>query len=298
MIAALQRVILALWCLAVVLMVGQLARSESPPSWWATGLVLLFAGHAAVLGVEMAWMRLVHGRDATPRPTLGQILRAWVIECWHAPLVFFWRQPLNHARWPDLLPSTGSRQRGVLLVHGYVCNRGLWNAWLRRLHALRVPVVAVTLEPPFGDIDAYRSTIKQAVDALTQRTGMAPLVVAHSMGGLAVRAWWVDQPPEALHHLITLGSPHQGTRLARLGFSPNARQMREDSRWLQALAARETQAQCARTTCVHSHCDNIVFPPSNALLNGAKAVHLPATPHVAMVDHPAAWGLALAHLRD
>jgi len=292
MIATLQRWLLGLWMLAAALTCLALARGTygSAP-WWA--LMLLMGTHAAVLALEFAWMRAAHAMDGAPRPTVLAMVQAWASECLRAPLVFFWRQPLRPHRFADHLPSDAAGRRGILLVHGYVCNRGLWNGWLARLRALGVPCLAVNLEPPFGNIDDYRATIADAVAKLTRLTGRPPLVVAHSMGGLAVRAWWSQHRPQDLHHLVTLGTPHHGTRLARLGMTINARQMRERSPWLHDLAARESVAHRLRTTCVQSHCDNIVFPPANALLEGARHVHLHATPHVAMVDHPQAWAIAL-----
>ena len=42
-------------------------------------------------------------------------------------------------------------------------------------------------------------------------------------------------------------------------------------------------------TCFYSHCDNIVFPPVTATLQGADNRHLPGVAHVQMADHPEPW---------
>ena len=65
-------------------------------------------------------------------------------------LLFGWRQPFRHAACPDWLPAPpagGAPGRGVVLVHGFMCNRGIWNPWMRRLRARGHAHVAVTLEP-------------------------------------------------------------------------------------------------------------------------------------------------------
>jgi hypothetical protein len=262
---------------------------------WALALVLLLlTGHAAVLALEFLLVAAVHGNDPAPRAGLAALLRAWWHESWTAPLVFCWRQPFCSQRWPDHLPPAAHGQRGVLLVHGYVCNRGLWNPWLERLQAAGVPFVAVNLAPVFGDIDDYTPLIEDAVQRLQACTGQAPLVVCHSMGGLALRAWWAR--PGHRHRIgqvFTLGTPHQGTWLARWAFTPNARQMRLGSAWLQRLAAAEQDGREAQVTCFYSHTDNIVFPASTATLPGAQLRHLPACAHVQMAQHPAPW-LAVA----
>jgi pimeloyl-ACP methyl ester carboxylesterase len=79
--------------------------------------------------------------------------------------------------------------RGVVLVHGFLCNRAFWTPWLAPLRARGHAFVAVTLEPAFGSIDDYAPAIEAAVRRVTEATGQAPLIVGHSMGGLAIRAW-------------------------------------------------------------------------------------------------------------
>ena len=260
------------------------------PGWALAGALLLVGGYALVLALEFSLLRLVHGEDPAPRATPGQLLRAWWGEVRSAPTVFWWRQPFFSRRWPDSLPATSQGRRGVLLVHGFVCNRGLWNRWLQRLHAAGVPVVAVNLEPVFGAIDDYVAQIEAALQSLERATGQAPVVVAHSMGGLALRCWWAGQQGDArVHHAITLGSPHRGTWLARFAMTRNSRQMRPHSAWLQALSEREPAGRAARFTCFYSHCDNIVFPASTATLPGADNRHLSGVAHVHMADRPEPW---------
>jgi triacylglycerol lipase len=272
-------------------------------AWWCVhaghpgralaGVVVVLGGYALVLAVEFTLLHLAHGDDPTPRATGAQLLHAWWGEVRSAPMVFCWRQPFRSWLHPDHLPvalgALGS-QRGVLLIHGFVCNRGLWNPWLHKLQRDGVPFVAVNLEPVFGGIDHYVQPIEAAVQRLEQATGLAPVVVAHSMGGLALRRWCAEPGHTArIHHAITIGSPHHGTWLARFATTPNSRQMRQRSRWLQALQQREAADLGARFTCFYSHCDNIVFPPRTAALPGADNRHLAGVAHVHMADRPEPW---------
>ncbi len=259
------------------------------PGWAVAGALLVVGGYTLVLALEFALLRLAHDNDPAPLPSTRQLLRAWWGEVRSAATVFCWRQPFFSQRWPDLV-SIAPGRRGVLLVHGFVCNRGIWNPWLARLHAAGVPVIAVNLEPVFGNIDDYVAPLEAAVQALERSTGLAPVVVAHSMGGLALRRWWCEaRNEERVHHAITLGTPHHGTWLARFAVTRNARQMRRSSAWLQALAAQETAQRRARCTCFYSHCDNIVFPASTARLDGADNRHLSGVAHVQMADRPEPW---------
>jgi len=247
--------------------------------WLALALGL---GQPAVLGLEFLIMGRVNRSAGLPVPSAKRRWRAWALECLWAWWVFGWCQPWRSQQEPDLLVPGGGR-RGVLLLHGYFCNRGFWQPWLRRLRAQGRPFMALSLAPVFGSIDEYGPHIEEAVQRLTRLTGRAPVVLAHSMGGLAVRAWWRQRGDDsALCHVVTLGSPHRGTWLARFARSRNGRQMRLDGAWLQALARSEPAARRARFSCVHSDCDNIVFPASTALLAGATDWRVEGVAHVAL----------------
>jgi triacylglycerol lipase len=300
MLARLQQVIavtlalgLIAW-LAVQLLAGR-------PGLALLGTAVVLSAHAVVMGLEMLVMTAINRRDLLPAANAAQVLRAWWGEVLTAPRIFCWQQPFRSRVWPD---QTNGRpgQRGVVLVHGFVCNRGLWNRWMPKLHALGIPVIAVNLEPVFGDIDGYVAGIDEAVHALEQSTGLAPVLLAHSMGGLAVRAWLRQQGGAAaahrMHRVITLGTPHSGTALACLALSANAGQMARLGDWVGALGSTETPALLARFTCVYSNCDNIVFPTSTATLPHADNLPVEACAHVHMVDHPLPWALLLSTLRS
>jgi pimeloyl-ACP methyl ester carboxylesterase len=260
--------------------------ARGAPAWAAGGALLILLGYALVLGFEFVVVAKVHGDDPTPRPSAAQLLRAWAGEVVTAPRVFCWRQPFRANAEPDVLPVDAKGRRGVVLVHGFVCNRGLWNPWLREFRASGTPAIAVNLEPVFGSIDAYPPIIERAVAALESATGLAPIIVAHSMGGLATRAWLGSgNNEERVHRVVTIGTPHHGTWIARFAATMNSRQMQQLGPWITRLAAAEPASRYARFTCFYGHCDNIVFPPSTATLPGADNRHLPGVAHVHMAFH-------------
>jgi triacylglycerol lipase len=277
MLARIQQAItLTLFAIAAI-WAGTLVAAGRP-GWALAGAVLILFGHAVFLAIEFILLAWVGRDDAAPRPRVRDLVSAWWGEVLCAPRVFCWRQPFRSHAEPDHLPPAASGRRGVLLVHGFICNRGFWNPWMKRLRAAGVPFVAVNLEPVFGSIDAYPEILDAAARRLRVCTGLAPLVVAHSMGGLAVRAW-LRQHPEAAHHVVTIGTPHRGTWLARFGLTRNGHEMRIGGRWLATLHEGEA-TDAGRYTCYYSHCDNIVFPPSTATLPGADNRHVAATAHV------------------
>lgn len=285
--------------LAAATLAGASAAAASDRDGWAIAALLAVpALHALLMAVEFAWTVRSNRGDPAGAPRLRHAVAAWWRELLHAVRVFGLWQPFLSRSPGDHLPADANGRRGVLLVHGFVCNRGLWRHWLPQLAALGVPCITVDLEPVFGRIESYAGRIDAAVRALETATGRPPVIVAHSMGGLAARHWWAAQPAARLHQLITIGSPHHGTRLASLAHAPNARQMRERSDWTTALLARQTPAQHARTTCFYANADNIVFPASSATLPGADNRHLGAVGHLSMVESPEPLAALITLLED
>ncbi|SDM31411.1 hypothetical protein SAMN05428957_104159 [Oryzisolibacter propanilivorax] len=218
-------------------------------------------------------------------PGAAALARAWWAEAAWAARVFGWWQPFRAQAVPDWLPAPGtpgSGARGVVLVHGFLCNRGFWQPWQRLLRARGHPHVVMTLEPAFGSIDGYAAAIDAAVRCMAEATGQPPLVLAHSMGGLAVRAWLRAMPDAQarVHRVVTIGTPHRGTWAARHAQGPSGMQMRLDSPWLCQLAQDEPPARRRLFVCWRSGCDNVVYPDTAARLEGAEEHRLEAPAHV------------------
>lgn len=289
MLARLQQMLVLGW-LAALVAAAVLPWRAGYPGWSVVAVLLVVCAHAFWLLVTFALMRWHNRQDPAPRASWALWWRAWWGEVRCAPQVFGWRQPFASQAEPDFLPVDARGRAGVVLVHGFVCNRGLWTPWLTRLRQAGVPFVAVNLEPVFGSIDDYPPLIEAAVARVEAATGERPVLVAHSMGGLAARAW-MDRcaADDRVRRVITVGSPHHGTWLAKLSqLGQNTREMRPGSAWLQALAAREPASRRERFLCLYGHGDNIVFPASNALLAGAGQLHVEGTAHIDMINHPAA----------
>lgn len=273
--------------------------------WWhrsptiaVIGALLVLGGYALVLGLEGVAAAQLNRGDAAPPAGWSGLVGAWWQEVRVAPQVFAWRQPFFWASLPDDAEPRESAVPAVVFVHGFVCNRGLWLPWMRRLRSQNVPYVSVNLEPVFGDIDGYIPLMSDAVRRAQALTGLAPVLVCHSMGGLVARAWRAAEPDTPVHRIITIGSPHRGTWLGRFSRVANGRQMRQDGGWLGALARREAQLKPKDTyadfVCWYSNADNIVFPASTATLPGADNRLVPGAAHVALAFHPRVMDESLA----
>jgi pimeloyl-ACP methyl ester carboxylesterase len=272
---------------------------QGSPLRAVVGFVAIAMIHSAFLAVEFVALRFVNRHDAAPQPTWSELGRAWLHETVMALRVFCWRQPFRWREVPDQLrpaPSQPAR-RGVVFIHGFVCNRGFWTPWLKELRARGHPFVAVNLEPVFGSIDEYVPIVDDAVRRITEATGVAPVLVCHSMGGLAARAWLRAMSADArVHHVITIGSPHHGTWIARFSQLTNGRQMRLQSEWLQRLEQAVDPRRNALFTCWYSNCDNIAFPASTGSLPGADNRLVRGAAHVDLGFHREVMAESLARI--
>jgi pimeloyl-ACP methyl ester carboxylesterase len=272
---------------------------HSAPLLAFTGFIAIALAYSGFLAIELILARQLNQSDPVPQPSWSELFAAWWGETVTAPRVFCWRQPFRPNAVADQLgpPERVQGRRGMVFVHGFFCNRGFWTPWLARLQGGGHAFIAVNLEPLFGSIDDYAPQIDAAVRRITDATRLPPLLVCHSMGGLAARAWLKRMKAEArVHQVVTIGTPHRGTWLARFGHGLNGRQMRLLSDWHSALDHGMPAGRHALFTCWYSNCDNIVFPASTATLPGACNRLVRGAAHVQMAFLPEIMQATLALL--
>ncbi len=178
----------------------------------------------------------------------------------------------------------------VLLLHGYGANSGFWKPLSKRLSGAGISHAAIDLEPLLGSIDDYAELIETSAQQLCCDNDVETIViVGHSMGGLAARAWLRRYGTVKVASIITLGTPHFGSTLAGYGMGENARQMlpmvsgaKTENHWLKILANSESSTVRARMRSIYSRHDNIVSPQQSAQLPGAANVALDLIGHVAL----------------
>ncbi len=305
------------WCLRGIAVFNVLFLSawcvwSWPHSPWLTGLgVLLFLLSGRIwLGLQFWMMWAYKRKQGLPAPVDVQLIGAWNSESKESARQFAWLMPWCEWAEPDYLPADAQGRQGVqgvVLVHGFMCNRAMWTDAMRELRARNIPFVAVSLPLLINNVEDARATVDSAVRRVHAATGMAPLMMSHSMGGLVARDWLRGLPAEQLgadwvpETVITIGSPHHGTPLAHWMWGRNVEQMRPGNAWLAELARDEAQPGSAfsrvRWHCVYSDCDNVVFPESTSQLEPAERLWLRGYAHVQMLQAPELWALVHASLR-
>jgi triacylglycerol lipase len=291
------------WLLRAVLVVevAVLAslHSAAVARFGVVGAVLVLA--AGLLVVPTMLLGLGYGiaaRHASPRPPgVGPLRLGDALGEWLAFVVGFVVVMPFANQWmgSDAVGRLAPGRRPVLLVHGYMCNRGFW-WWMRReLRARGFAVATIDLETPFSDIEHLADGLDRRIDALLAETGAdRVLLVTHSMGGLVARALLRRDRADRIARFVTLGGPHHGTVTARLGLGRNARQMEPGNAWLAELNRVETTA--VPTLTIWSCGDQIVAPQATSRLIGAREVVLPGLGHMALATSREVRDLVVADL--
>lgn len=205
-----------------------------------------------------------------------------------------WARAAPAARPATADPLLPASRLPVVLVHGYLCNHRVWDAMAHQLRTAGHPVLALDLEPLFTSIDHYAPLVEQAVAELCRQTG-APQValVGHSMGGLVIRAWMRRYGTQRVARIITLGTPHAGTKIDPQPKTTNGQQMLWRSVWLQELAASESASTRRLMRIALTPQDNLVYPQREQVLDGAQVTLFEGLGHLqlALDSRVIAWVL-------
>lgn len=159
----------------------------------------------------------------------------------------------------------------ILLVHGMVDNRSIFTLLRRGLRRRGFHrVLTLNYSPLTRDVRLAATALATRVEQLCAQTGFERVhVIGHSMGGLIAR-YYVQRlgGDERVHTLVTLGTPHGGTRTAHLLPYRLARQLRPDSDLVHELA--EPAPGCrTRFLAVWSDLDQLMVPKRNARVDHA-----------------------------
>ena len=178
----------------------------------------------------------------------------------------------------------------VMLVHGYMSNRGYFGALVRWLEARGGgPVFTPNFPVLFTDIGEFASRLHARIEQVAASTGQARVVlVCHSMGGLAAREYLRLHGTGRIERLVTIASPHHGTALANFGLGANARQMCQGCEFFAALERSEGEAgPGVETLSIYTVHDNLVAPQETSRLPWATNVALSGMGHVGILAAPA-----------
>ncbi len=189
--------------------------------------------------------------------------------------------------------GTPSAHAPVLLLHGFIDNRSVFVLLRRSLRRHGWPQVwSLNYSPLTCDLRTAAALLGRHVEEVCARTGHERVdMVGHSLGGLIARYYIQRLGGDArVRTLVTLGTPHGGTRVAPLmSAHPLVRQMRPDSDVIAELA--EPAPHCAtHFIAFWSDLDQIMVPVGTAAIDHpdliSRNVRVSGVGHLALPVHP------------
>jgi len=201
----------------------------------------------------------------------------------------------------------------VLLVPGFGGSTDSLEPLAARLRADGRDVTIVDLGDATGDLDAQAQTLASAVAQVRDRTATTYVdLVGYSDGGVVARLFVKNLGGAGVvRRLVTLGSPHHGTRIASLGIRFGAaqctqacRQVAPDSALLKALNKGDETPSGPTYVSIYTDLDQVVTPPESARLAGALNLKVQSICAGSQVNHstlptdPVMLGIITTELSD
>ncbi|KAA6214463.1 alpha/beta fold hydrolase [Streptomyces albofaciens JCM 4342] len=188
-----------------------------------------------------------------------------------------------------LLPTEGRARPPVLLLHGFIDNRSVFVLLRRSLlrHGWR-HVEALNYSPLTCDLRKAAELLGRHVEQVCERTGHSRVdLVGHSLGGLIARYYAQRLGGDLrVRTLVTLGTPHGGTRVAPLmSAHPLVRQMRPHSDVIVELARPAPNCR-THFVCFWSDLDQLMVPVETARIDHrdliTRSVRVSGVGHLAL----------------
>ena len=224
------------------------------------------------------------------RRTLRLLWREYATLAGAAPRIMLYR-----ALMPD--PPPAPIAVPVVLVHGVLCNSGIWAGFARSLRRSGVAgVYSLSYGPPLASIELFADQLAAKIDAVLASTqARTAMIVGHSMGGLVARAYMRKYGTAKIARVLTIGSPHHGSIHAWLFPGASLAQLRPGNPWLAALNRERVEAS-PRFLSLWSWHDSMVAPQTSCELPGAVDVALVGVGHNALLGDGRVLAQALAEI--
>ncbi|MFD3314966.1 esterase/lipase family protein [Streptomyces sp. NPDC058694] len=195
---------------------------------------------------------------------------------------------------PDTTRLPTPTRPPVVLLHGFIDNRSVF-VMLRRSLAQhgRQQIESLNYSPLTCDIRTAAELLGRHIEEICERTGHHEVdIVGHSLGGLIAR-YYVQRlgGDVRVRTLVTLGTPHSGTRVVPLmNAHPIVRQMRPGSAVLDELCRPAPHCR-TRFVSFWSDLDQLMDPLETACIEHpdllVQNVRVSGIGHLALPVHPA-----------
>jgi len=185
------------------------------------------------------------------------------------------------------LPAGPADRTPIIFVHGLYHNHTAWYfylRWFRRWGWNHMK--AIKLGRKFRSINEFARILADEVEKVMAETQSEKVdLVGQSMGGLVIRSYLAEDSGRAkIRRVVTLGSPHGGSKLAVFGLGQAAKEMVPGSAFLESLNQGVQIPEAGRFYAIYTLVDNMVLPNESTKLtwDGVKNLETRIVNHVGL----------------
>lgn len=186
-------------------------------------------------------------------------------------------------------PSATSQRPPVLLVPGWADEADQFGLMRSRFVAAGWPegsVVALSFADPVGSNRDHARTLAEAITDLRASTGAEHVdVVAHSMGGLALRHYLLQVGGDEVRRVVFMATPHRGTYAAYVAWGEGGREMSPGSDFLLELNEPFLPLPLGvEGITIRTPVDLHILPPESATLPPLPDIEICCPTHAGLLD--------------
>jgi triacylglycerol lipase len=185
------------------------------------------------------------------------------------------------------LPAGPADRTPIIFVHGLYHNHTAWYLYLRWFRRWGWShMKAINLRGKFRSIHEFARVLAEEVEKVIADSQSEQVdLVGQSMGGLVIRSYLAEGSSRAkIRRVVTLGSPHGGTKLAVFGLGQGAKEMVPGSAFLESLNPGVQIPEGGRFYAIYTIVDNMVLPNESTKLtwDGVKNLETRIVNHVGL----------------
>ncbi len=270
-------------------------------------LLILIPSCVALMSYAFFWYEAAngpHGKELATRygGRLRRVITGGILSGVISTILTIALYPLGFfIRSSEGVTASLSNEPRIILIHGLYHNSSAWTLLRRRLMAggfHRLSTIGYSsLRQDFWRLVAK---IDQHICSISDTQHGPIILVGHSLGGLLAKACAsTGKCRGRIAGLITLGSPHQGSKLAVMGIGPLARDIVHGGPILTEIASG-LSAEPVRCFAIYSPIDNMVLPNEalKPLEPGWTCIETDPVSHVSLLYHRPTADLVIQKLLD
>ncbi|MDZ7832461.1 MAG: alpha/beta fold hydrolase [Desulfobacterales bacterium] len=165
----------------------------------------------------------------------------------------------------------------ILLVHGWSSGSHAFMliSWYLKRKKFK-NIYTMTYRPVMADLEGLSQKVADRINEVLKKTGAEKVnIVAHSLGGVlaryAIKNLYME---DKVSRLISIGSPHRGSRVAALWpYGRNTLQLLYESDFIKALEEGGLTPGRVKYVSIYSAFDNFIIPQESANLGDSAVNH-------------------------